>query len=55
MKSYKKATRFQLVIPEYLKLEIEKLANDRSISMSQVVNDAIKAYLQNQKQKADTD
>lgn len=51
----KKAARFQLVIPEYLKLQIAKLSDERSISMSAVVNDAIKEYLQNQKQKADAD
>jgi len=49
-----KSDRVHLVMPKYLKVELDKFAAERGVSMASVINDAVKDYLkQYQKQKAD--
>jgi metal-responsive CopG/Arc/MetJ family transcriptional regulator len=51
-----KSDRVHLVMPKYLKAELDKFAEERGVSMASVINDAVKDYLkQYQKQKADAD
>jgi hypothetical protein len=55
-KNYNQGLRLGVVMPEYLKSEIQAEAIRLDISMSELVNDAVKAYFifKQQGQKSDS-
>ena len=52
MKTKVKTVRLQIVLPEYLKNELAKAAEELGVSMAEYIKDALKDKL---KQKADAD
>jgi len=53
MKPKIKTVRLQIVLPEYLKNELSKAADNLGVSMAEYIKDALKEKLK--KQKADAD